>query len=218
MQPVAPSEPFVVAGPAGTIVGRLEPPPARAALRFVAVFAHPHPQYGGTMQNRVVVRGARALAAIGGAVARFNFRGVEGSEGRYDLGRGEVDDVVAVLAWIEQRFPGSACRVAAGFSFGSIRAFEACARGAADAWLGVAPPLLLPQPVPLPRLEAPAAIVLAGEDVIARAASPAQLAERCRDLRALEVVAEADHFFSRRSPELAAAVTAAGEALLAAPR
>jgi hypothetical protein len=166
------------------------------------------------MQNTVVVRGARALARLGGLVARFNFRGVGQSGGRYDEGRGERDDVVAVGQWLRGRRPDVALLVVAGFSFGSIRALEACALGAADRWLGVAPPLTLAQPRPLARLERPAALVLAGADELAPPSTPDELARRFSDLRAVETVAGAGHMFIGRFDELSAAVERAAVRLL----
>jgi alpha/beta superfamily hydrolase len=205
---------FLIPGPVGPIEGRLEVPVERSNPRFLALFAHPHPRLGGTMQNPVVVHGARALARLGGLVARFNFRGVGRSGGKYDEGRGERDDVVAVAEWLRGRRPEVATLVAAGFSFGSIRALEACAGGAADRWLGVAPPLTLPQPSALPRLERPAALVLAGADELAPPSTPAELSKRFADLRAVETVAGAGHLFIGRIGELAAAVAKVAEPLL----
>src|SRR5258706_28536 len=86
----------------------LLPERARPAPRFLAVFGHPHPERGGTMQNSVVVHGARALARLGGAVARFDFRGVGLSEGAFDGGRGELDDYLAVVAFARSRWPAVA--------------------------------------------------------------------------------------------------------------
>jgi alpha/beta superfamily hydrolase len=215
MDPTPAHEPFLISGPAGRIEGKLELPPANSRPNFLAVFAHPHPRYGGTMQNSVVVRAARTLAQRGGVVARFNFRGVGRSEGSYDEGRGEVDDFVAVAEWLDTTAwatGASARRVAAGFSFGSLRALEACARGAADRWLGVAPPLTLaPTPV---RHAFPAALVLASDDQLAPALSATDLAARFADLRAVEVVAGASHMFVGRFNELARAVDAAAQQLL----
>lgn len=203
-------EPFALAGPAGRIEGRLELPDtsAMATPRFLAVFGHPHPQHGGTMQNRVVVQGARALAGQGGAVARFNFRGVGRSEGGYDEGRGELDDYLAVVAHLRARWPQVPGMIAAGFSFGSIRALECAACGAGTAWLGVAPPLALAKyaaHVP-ERLDVPAAMVLAGADELVAAPTPDELARRFAELRAVATIAGAGHLFSGRVAEVGAAV------------
>jgi alpha/beta superfamily hydrolase len=218
MELLPPLEPFLIPGPAGRIDGRLESPPARGGAHappaFLAVFGHPHPRHGGTMQSTVVVHGARALAKLGGAVARFNFRGVGRSEGSYDEGRGELADFLSVVAWLRARWPGARPLLAAGFSFGSLRAFEAAAKGAADAFLGVAPPLELARATPLPRLERPAALVLAQRDELVAIPTDAQLAARFADLRAIEVVPDAGHLFFGRINEVAAAIARAAESLL----
>jgi alpha/beta superfamily hydrolase len=165
------------------------------------------------MQSSVVVHGARALTRMGGAVARFDFRGVGRSEGSYDEGRGELADYLAVVAWLRARWPRTRTLLAAGFSFGSLRAYEAAASGAADAWLGVAPPFSRPRAEPLPRLRAPAALVLAGADELVEPPGGAELAERFADLRAVEVVEGAGHLFFGRIKELAQAVSAAAAKL-----
>jgi uncharacterized protein len=89
------------------------------------VICHPHPQHGGTMDNKVVQTLARALRQTGYCTVRFNFRGVGTSQGHWDGGRGEVDDALAVIA--AQRAPGLPL-VLAGFSFGAYVAAEAAAR------------------------------------------------------------------------------------------
>ncbi len=112
-----------VPGPAGTLECALDAPADRA--RGVAVICHPHPQHGGTMDNKVVQTLARALRQIGYRTVRFNFRGVGASQGRWDEGRGEVDDALAVLAALRE--PGLPL-VLAGFSFGAYVAAEAAIR------------------------------------------------------------------------------------------
>jgi hypothetical protein len=206
-------ETFLIPGPAGRIDGRLELPVRPDPPRFIAVFAHPHPQHGGTMQNTVVVHGSRSLARLGGVVARFNFRGVGRSEGTFAEGAGERDDYLAVMAYLAVRWPRTLPRLAAGFSFGAIRALEVCALGAADLYLGVAPPFTLPR-YALPGLVAtPAALVLAGKDELLAAPTEAELAARFSDLRAVEVVVGAGHLFFGRVREVAAAIARAAEKL-----
>ena len=89
-----------------------------AEPRAAVVFAHPHPQMGGTMHTKVVYQAAKALARIGCAVLRFNFRGVGTSAGSFDEGHGEKDDVRAALDFMHDRYP-EAPLWAAGMSFGS---------------------------------------------------------------------------------------------------
>jgi alpha/beta superfamily hydrolase len=114
---------------------------ARPAPRAAVVFAHPHPQQGGTMHTKAVYQGAKGLGRIGCAVLRFNFRGVGASSGIFDHGRGEADDYRAALDFMHARYPGVPLW-AAGFSFGAWIAMEA---GAVDprvsVLIGVAPPV-----------------------------------------------------------------------------
>ena len=106
-------------GEAGAIEGLLDQP--EGASRGVAVVAHPHPLFGGTMDNKVVQTLARAFVQCGWTVARFNFRGVGASEGAHDAGAGEAKDFLAV---VEQAAPTGALAIA-GFSFGSFVASHA---------------------------------------------------------------------------------------------
>ncbi len=136
-------------GPAGVLEALLEEPvypPSRrdlspAAPRAAVVFAHPHPEQGGTMHTKVVFQGAKGLARIGCAVLRFNFRGVGASAGAFDAGPGEQDDYRAALDAMQARYPGAPLW-AAGFSFGSWIALEV---GAEDprvsVLIGIAPPV-----------------------------------------------------------------------------
>lgn len=111
-----------IAGRAGRLEVAVDRPAAEA--RGVAVIAHPHPLHGGTLTNKVVQTLARACVLSGWTAVRFNFRGVGQSEGAYDEGRGELDDLLAV---IEAQAPdGPLCL--AGFSFGSFVTSHAAAR------------------------------------------------------------------------------------------
>src|SRR5271163_479806 len=104
-------------GPAGRLEALLEEP-EETAPREVALVCHPHPQHGGTMHNKVVYRLARGLRRAGAVVLRFNYRGVNLSEGEYDKGVGETEDARAALAVLRSRYPGLPFSLA-GFSFGS---------------------------------------------------------------------------------------------------
>ena len=110
------------AGPAGMLeVARDEP---SGASRGVAVIAHPHPLFGGTLDNKVVQTLARAFTQAGWTAVRFNFRGIGGSEGPYDEGRGEVDDMLAVV----QHAAPTGELALAGFSFGAFVTSQVFAR------------------------------------------------------------------------------------------
>jgi len=109
---------FQIAGPSGVLEGLIDEPvdiPAQA-WRGTAVIAHPHPLFGGTMDNKVVQTVARAFVQTGWRAVRFNFRGVGGSEGSYDNGTGELQDLLAVVA---HAAPDGTLALA-GFSFGAF--------------------------------------------------------------------------------------------------
>src|SRR3569623_2315469 len=112
---------FFLAGAAGTLECALDlPNPAQfAAPRGIALVAHPHPLYGGTMDNKVTQTLARAFVALGYATARMNFRGVGKSAGVHDAGRGETDDMARLLAHMRQQYPGLPV-ARGGFSFGTF--------------------------------------------------------------------------------------------------
>ena len=118
----AQTEALTMAGPAGQIELAVDRP--EAASRGTAVIAHPHPLHGGTLTNKVVQTLARACVLAGWTAVRFNFRGVGASEGVYDEGRGELDDLLAVVA--AQASEGPLCL--AGFSFGAFVTSHAAAR------------------------------------------------------------------------------------------
>jgi uncharacterized protein len=108
----------MIRGAAGLLEGLLWVPEPPREVHLAAVVCHPHPLYQGTMHNKVVYQAAKALDSLGIPVLRFNFRGVGTSEGTYDHGRGEEDDVRAALDYLSSQFSGVPL-VAAGFSFGA---------------------------------------------------------------------------------------------------
>ena len=92
--------------------------PAAGSSRGVALVAHPHPLFGGSLDNKVVQTLARTFAELGYVALRPNFRGVGASAGAHDAGRGEADDLVAILDYARARFHAQS-PVLAGFSFGA---------------------------------------------------------------------------------------------------
>src|SRR5687768_17963766 len=110
-------ETHMLAGPAGNLEALLEEPEDQEP-RAAALVCHPHPQHGGTMHNKVVYRIARGLRSAGYVVLRFNYRGVNLSQGTYDQGNGETDDARTALAWLRERYPELPYSLG-GFSFGS---------------------------------------------------------------------------------------------------
>lgn len=131
------SQKISVPGPAGVLEAILETP-ADAVARGAALICHPHPQHGGTMHNKVVHTLARAFVRMGFSALRFNFRGTEGSAGEYDEGVGELDDALAVLAWLRAGSNGGPIWLA-GFSFGAAIAIRAAVDSRVDGLISVAP-------------------------------------------------------------------------------
>ncbi|MGH9310155.1 MAG: alpha/beta hydrolase [Vicinamibacterales bacterium] len=129
-------------GLSGRLEALLEVPERSGQPKAAVVFAHPHPQHGGTMHTKAVYQGAKGLARIGCPVLRFNFRGVGGSAGAFGNGEGEMEDFRAALDYMAARYPDTPLW-AAGFSFGSWVALEA---GAVDprvtVLIGIAPPVV----------------------------------------------------------------------------
>jgi uncharacterized protein len=131
---------LVLPGPAGALEVAVDPPDADAGARpLVAIVCHPLPTEGGTMHNKVVTMVARSLRELGATTVRFNFRGTGGSEGAFDEGRGEVDDLHAVAAWVRQQRPGETLWLA-GFSFGAYVSLVAAEALRPGLLISIAPP------------------------------------------------------------------------------
>ncbi len=113
-----------LAGPAGVIEALCDEPGEGVAIKGTAVIAHPHPLFGGTMENKVVQTLARAFVQAGWRSVRFNFRGVGASEGQHDDGRGELEDMLHMVA---SEAPAGPLALA-GFSFGAFVAAGAVER------------------------------------------------------------------------------------------
>jgi uncharacterized protein len=106
----------LIPGPAGQLEIAFTRP--QSAPRALALVCHPHPQHGGSMDNKVVQTLAKAFQELGCAVMRFNFRGVGKSEGEFDNGIGETEDAATALAYARAQVGDDLPLIAAGFSFG----------------------------------------------------------------------------------------------------
>lgn len=179
------------------------PPDATSGV----VICHPHPQYGGSMENDLVVTVAEALRMRGHATLRFDFRGVGASGGAYDDGQGEVDDVRAAAAALRQRL--DVPRVAlVGYSFGSVMALRAGV-GEPDATTGVvaiAPPVRMIGLDFLAGFPVPLAFVTGDRDQFCPLATIESVRERFAPASTLSLVPGADHFFGGHLDALAARV------------
>ena len=167
------------------------------------VIAHPHPLYGGDMDNPVVVTLAETFSAAGWNSLRFNFRGVGGSSGRYDEGRGEIEDLLAARKRLAES--GSREIFLAGYSFGAWIIARAAAKNLTgeDRLLLVAPPVALLEFPPTLRLPHLVRVITGENDDIA----PPRLLERAvaewNPAISLTVIPGCDHFYSGRLQTLA---------------
>lgn len=127
-------------GPAGALEVAVDLPEPGDGRALTAVVCHPLPTEGGTMHNKVVTMVARALRELGATTVRFNFRGTGQSEGGFDRGVGEQDDLRTVVEWVRAARPGDALWLA-GFSFGSYVSLSAAASLQPDALISIAPPV-----------------------------------------------------------------------------
>jgi hypothetical protein len=197
-----------IAGPAGRLEALLEPPAQGpgASPRAAVVFAHPHPLHGGTMHTKAVFRGTKALAGLGCAVLRFNFRGVGRSQGRFDAGAGELDDFRAGLDYMAGRYPDAELW-AAGFSFG---AYIALTVGAEDdrvsTLIGVAPALHMYDFSAVLASTKPKYFVQGESDEICPLPHMEAFFDELQEPKRLVVVPGANHLFSGRVEEVGGAL------------
>ncbi len=210
--PAQPHRTLVLSGPAGRIETILwSTPEERGGARppLAAVVCHPHPLFGGTMHNKVVYQTAKTIHRFGLPVVRFNFRGVGLSEGTHDKGSGEEDDVLAVIGFLAEEFPGVPLLVA-GFSFGSWVGLRA---GCGDA--RVAELIGLGLPVGdldsrsfsyLDRCDKPKLLVSGEFDRFGPPkklrAMVEQFPPHAQENTRMAIVAGGDHFFTGHLPEL----------------
>jgi alpha/beta superfamily hydrolase len=173
-----------------------------AGAERAVVLCHPHPLYGGTMHNAVVVVLAKALAELGDRVAtlRFNFRGVVKSGGRYDAGRAEVFDARGALAEVRRRLPRAKVSMAA-YSFGTGVAYRAAAADGGVERLSLVAPSMRMTKIELAPFRGLVQIVAPGRDQFSSPEETKALAEQFG--AALSVIPDADHYFIRFRREVA---------------
>jgi len=195
----------IINGPEGRLEGRYQH--SRAPNAPIAVMLHPHPQYGGTMNNKVVYALYHCFARHGFSVLRFNFRGVGRSQGGYDRGEGEMSDAAAALDWLQSfNQSASACWIA-GFSFGAWIGMQLLMRRPEiSGFVSVAPPANAFDFTFLAPCPSSGLIVHGDQDEIVPAPAVNKLVEKLRSQRNLEIeyrtIAGANHFFQDHLDEL----------------
>lgn len=194
---------LVIPGPAGDLQALVEDPDSSGAGLF-GVLCHPHPLYGGSLDNKVVTTLARALLELGIPSVRFNFRGVGSSAGSFDQGKGETDDAVAVADWAAAHWPGRAM-VAAGFSFGGFVALKLALSRHSAHLVTVAPAIRLFEPT-LERPSCPWLIVQGEADEVVDPNDVASWAATLTPPPHLVMLPGVGHFFHGRLNDLREAV------------
>lgn len=194
-----------IAGGEGVLLdGRLDP----LGGRVMAVLCHPHPLYGGSMDNNVVLAARDALAPLGIGTLRFDFRGVGRSTGGYGEGIGEAEDVEAAFALLASR--GAARRLVVAYSFGAYAALRAVDRGLApDAIALVSPPVTFMDFEPLALPDCPCLIAAGdGDDYCSLDDLEAWIESQPGEPAPLERVVfdETDHFYWGREEDLGEAL------------
>ena len=187
-------ESLFIDGPAGKLEALLEEPEDRDPNHAVLV-CHPHPQHGGTMHNKVVYRIARALRHSGAVVLRFNYRGVNLSQGEYDHGIGEVEDARAALALLRSRYPELPFSLA-GFSFGARIILKlGCETPHVSRLIAAGFPASLSDSRPLGHCPVPRIFIVSTHDQFSPVASMEAYFATLAEPKELIWVDAADHFF-----------------------
>lgn len=168
----------------------------KTGLRGAVVLCHPHPVYGGTMDNRVVYRAAKAATEAGFAALRFNFRGIGRSTGQFDQGIGEKEDVAAAIRWLEARY-ATLDLALIGYSFGAWVGLQvAYSLPRIQALVGLGLPLNLYDFGYLLSSPKPALYIIGTRDEFCSPENLERFAGRLPALSFLHRIEGSDHFFT----------------------
>ena len=189
-----------VAGPAGAIETLIETP-GHALGRSFGVICHPHPLFGGTLENKVVHTLARSFQELGAPTIRFNFRGVGASAGTFAEGLGEAEDALAVVHEGRRRWPGAAVWLA-GFSFGGAVAIRAAEEARARLLVTVAPAVSLIDVNDATMPDCPWLIVQGDADELVDPKAVLRWAARLVPAPEVKLLPGVGHFFHGRLREL----------------
>ena len=196
---------IIFTGPAGRLEGRLNPAKSRTAP--IALILHPHPQFGGTMNNQVIYQLYYMFAQRGFTVLRFNFRGVGRSQGVFDHGSGELSDSAAALDWVQSIRPDSRACWIAGFSFGAWIGMQLLMRRPeVEGFMSIAPPANLHDFSFLAPCPSSGLMIHGDEDKVVPVKDVQLLVEKLKTQKGIvieqQVVEGANHFFENHVDEL----------------
>jgi len=185
---------------------------AADAAAPMAIVLHPHPEHGGTMNNKVVYALYQAFADQGFHTVRFNFRGVGKSTGNFDFGEGELRDAVYVLKWMQDTFPAASEEWVAGFSFGSWVALHLMKKNPKTKhFICAGPPANVYDFSFLLPFEREGIFVQGTADTIVDPKAAVELADKVSRMSTIDIkchmVEGADHFFSGKLTELSDIIT-----------
>jgi alpha/beta superfamily hydrolase len=206
-------ESLLIDGPAGKLESLLEEPEDQVPCAAVLV-CHPHPKHGGTMHNKVVYRIARGMRRAGAVVSRFNYRGVNRSEGKYDEGAGEIEDARAALGFLRSRYPELPFSLA-GFSFGSrIILSLGCQTHGASCLVAAGFPASYPDSMQYGRCETPRTFILSTHDEFCPVGAMQAYFSTLTGPKELILIEAGDHFFMGALDEFEEAVYRVGSAVV----
>lgn len=199
----------IFTGPEGRLEGRYHH--SKVTHAPIALILHPHPQQGGTMNNKVVYTLHQVFLRRGFSVMRFNFRGVGRSQGVFDNGHGELSDAASALDWLQTVNPDAAHCWVAGFSFGAWIGMQLLMRRPEiSGFISVAPPASRQDFTFLAPCPSSGLIVHGDQDEIVPEAAVAKLAAKLSAQKTITVdhttIPGATHFFTEHMAELAQAV------------
>ena len=192
---------FLLRGPAGLIECAVDVPEPADARRGTIIICHPHPEHGGTMHNKVVTICERSMRELGLRTIRFNFRGVGRSEGEFDDGYGETDDLFAVAEWVRRTRPDDSLWLG-GFSFGAFITTRAALNLDIGHLISIAPPVDRYAFDSLHHPECPWLVVQGDEDEVVNVEMVSNWASKLKPAPELIIMDGADHFFHRRIMDL----------------
>ena len=196
-------------GPDGRLEGRYHPQKDRDAP--VAIVLHPHPQFGGTMNNKVVYELHYIFHRLGYSVLRFNFRGVGRSQGEFDQGIGELSDAAAALDYLQSLKPDAKITFIAGFSFGAWIGMQLLMRRPeASGFISVSPPANMYDFSFLAPCPSSGLIINGDADRIAPPDDVVKLVEKLKTQRGIDITHEiipgANHFYDQGMDQMVSTV------------
>ena len=211
----------IMNGPEGRLEGRYQHGEGPTAP--IALMLHPHPQHGGTMNNKVIYALYHEFAERGFSVLRFNFRSVGRSQGKFDRGEGELSDAASALDWLQTYNPNASACWIAGFSFGAWIGMQLLMRRPEiTGFVSIAPPASMYDFAFLAPCPASGLIVHGTKDQVVPEPDVQKLVDRLTAQKGIKITYEkidgANHFFDKHEGEVVETVEAYVHNMMSKPR